>query len=116
MDHFYTVLQSMLTGKIEVNEWDVVKETPKTVTYSYNGGVQHTKNKDYFNEVHLDSKFDYTGRGQMAYVFAGVCGSKSEALEKAIPLFKEWNESLLNGVVEAIKECENAKEAEEEYY
>lgn len=96
--HFYSVTQSMETGKLTVNEWDVKKETDKTVSYSYKGSHLYTKNKSYFNQVHLDSKSDYTGKNQNAYVFVGICDSKEEALEKAIPLFREWNEKLLNGV------------------
>ena len=112
MKHFYSVTQSMLTGKVTVNEWDIDKETDKTVTYSYMGGNSHTKNKSCFSTVHLDSKSDYTGMNQNAYVFVGICESEEEALKKAAPLFREWNEKLLNGVNEITK-TEDKEEDEE---
>lgn len=117
MKHFYTVVQSMETGRIDVNEWDVVKETPKTITYTYPGNKNpvcssYTKNKDYFNKVHLDGKLDYTGRYQNAYVLAGVCESKEEALKKVAPLLKEWIDSLSKGIDEKLEELEVEEDME----
>lgn len=98
MKHFYTANQYLENGDISICEWDVIKETPKTVTYNYNDGDYFTKNKDSFNKVHLTDKQTYTGRSQEAYILIGVCDSKEEAIEKAKAIYKEWHNLLIDGL------------------
>ena len=105
MKHVYSVLQEMNNGKVRVKEWYIKKETPRTVIYSSlegEQGYQYQKNKSMFNTVHLNNKSDYTGLWQNAYVLV-FAETKEEALQKAVPMFREWVESLNSGLNQALE-------------
>ena len=108
MKKVYSVIQSMSSGKLRVNEWDIVKETKKLVTYGNRYNYQ--KNKDNFDKVHLNCKSESTGLFQDAYVLV-FAETKAEAAQKAVSIFQEWLNSLQQGLNQSLEESlENEEE------
>ena len=112
MKKVYSVIQSMSSGNLRVNEWDIVKETKKLVTYSsmYN----YQKNKDNFDKVHLNCKSESTGLFQDAYVLV-FAETEAEAVQKAVSIFQEWLNSLQQGLNQSLEEQEKKEEKKQEW-
>lgn len=102
MKKVYSVILQMYNGKMRVNEWDIIKETPKTVVYGHEGEyAKYKKNKDVFCKVNLGCKSESAGLWQDAYILL-FAETEEEAIQKAVPIFRKWVELLNMGLNQAL--------------